>query len=151
MTVLPFVISVIALYVNGTEYFLAGFLMLLISLLGYLVCKWVYGGLYRVDPMRYPLNPRTKLALGDTKQVGLYILLSGIIALAGSVLLYLYEGSWGEEYYLETYGSGLFSNFWGMLDLCRYGGIGLIAIGLIIMGIAKKIEIPEPPTTLEEA
>ncbi|HML36212.1 MAG TPA: APC family permease [Bacillota bacterium] len=150
MTGLPFVISAIALYVNGTEYFLAGFLLLLAGLLGYLACKWFYGGLYRVDPEHYPLNPRTKLGLGDTKQVGLYILLSGIVALAGSLLLYLYEGSWGEEYYLETYGSGLFSNFWGMLDLCRYGGIALIVIGFIIIRVAKKIEIPEPPAALEE-
>jgi amino acid transporter len=140
MTILPFVISVIALYVNGTEYFLSGFLLLAVGLIGYLVCKWVYGGLYKVDPANYPLNPRTRLGLGDTIQVGLYVFLSGVVALAGSVLLYLYEGEWGEEYYLETYESGLFSNFWGMLDLCRYGGISLIVIGLIVMAVARNTD-----------
>ena len=69
ITAMPIVISIIALYVNGTEYFISGFLMLLISLIGYLICKWLYGGLYRVDPVKYPINPKTKLAVGDVKHI----------------------------------------------------------------------------------
>lgn len=140
MTTLPFVISIIALYVNGTEYFISGFLMLLISLVGYLVCKWVYGGLYKVDPVNQPLNPKTKLALGDTIQIGVYIILSGIVAFIGSILLYLYEGEWGEEYYLEEYGSGFFSDFWTMLETCRIGGIILIIVGITVYLIGRKFE-----------
>lgn len=140
MTVLPFVISIIALYVNGTEYFISGFLMLLISLVGYLLCKWYYGGLNKVDPEKYLINPRTRLGLGDTIHIGFYVTFCGIAAFIGSILLYLYEGSWGEEYYLEEYGSGFFSDFWGMLDACRYGGIALILIGLVTLAAGRRIE-----------
>jgi len=145
MTILPVVISVIALYVNGTEYFISGFLMLLISLVGYLVCKWTYGGLYHLDPVKYPINPRTGLAQGDVKQISIYIILCGIAALAGSVLLYLYEGEWGEEYYLEEYGSGFFSDFWGMLNTCRWGGILMILSGIAVLFIAGHIEKSKAP------
>ncbi len=143
VTALPVVISIIALYVNGTEYFISGFLMLLISLIGYLLCKWVYGGLYRQDPINYPINPRTRLAVGDVKQISIYFILCGIVAFAGSVLLYLYEGAWGEEYYLEEYGSGFFSDFWGMLSACRWGGILLFTVGIIALFISRKIEKPK--------
>lgn len=140
VTVLPVVISITAIYVNGTEYFISGFLMLFISLVGYLICKWTYGGLYLLDPEKYPVNPRTRLARGDVKQISIYIILCGIAALAGSVLLYLYEGEWGEEYYLEEYGSGFFSDFWGMLSACRWGGIALILVGAAVLIIAGKLE-----------
>ncbi len=140
VTAMPIVISIIALYVNGTEYFISGFVMLLISLIGYLVCKWSYGGLYRVDSKRYPLNDKTRLAVGDVKQIGVYFTLCGIAAFMGSILLYLYEGSWGEEYYLEEYGSGFFSNFWGMLSVCRWGGILLVLIGFLVFLIGRHVE-----------
>ncbi len=140
MTALPFIISIIALYVNGTEYFISGFIMLFIGLVGYLCFKWFYGGLYKVDPVLYPLNPKTKLAIGDTVNIGVYLLLCGIVALAGSMLLKFYEGAWGEEYYLETYESGFFSDFWGMLDACRIGGIVMIVLGILSIWIGKKIE-----------
>lgn len=142
ITAMPIVISIIALYVNGTEYFISGFLMLLISLIGYLICKWLYGGLYRVDPVKYPINPKTKLAVGDVKHIGAYAILCGIAAFAGSILLYLYEGDSGEAYYLEEYGKGFFSDFWGMLSACRWGGILLIVIGVVIFRIGRRIEKP---------
>jgi hypothetical protein len=116
---------------------------LLISLIGYLVCKRAYGGLYRIDPEKYPLNPRTGLAKGDVKQISIYIVLCGIAAFVGSVLLYLYEGEWGEEYYLEEYGSGFFSDFYGMLDACRWGGIIMILAGVAALFIARKLERTE--------
>lgn len=148
MTLLPILISIVAIYVNGTEYFISGFLMLFISLIGYLVCKWSYGGLYRLDPQKYPLNPKTKLAEGDVKQISIYIILCGIAAFLGSILLYFYEGEWGEEYYLEQYGSGFFSDFWGMLSACRWGGILLILAGLTALIIAKKLEHGNTPAEI---
>lgn len=139
---LPFIISIIALYVNGTEYFIAGFVMLLISLLLYLICKWAFKGRVLEDADAYPLNPKTKLALGDTINIGIYVFLSGIAAFAGSILLFLYEGSWGPEYYKDTYDTGFFSDFYGMIHTLRWGGLALIAAGLIIWRIGKKTEGP---------
>lgn len=145
VTALPVIISIVALYVNGTEYFISGFLTLFISLVGYLVCKWTFGGLYYVDPEKYPINPKTRLGRGDVKQISIYIILCGVAALAGSVLLYLYEGAWGEEYYLEEYGSGFFSDFWGMLSACRWGGGALVLIGMAVLIIAGKLEKSKMP------
>ncbi len=137
-TVLPIAVSLIALFVNGTEYFISGFLMLAISLAGYIICKRIYGGLVRIDPDRYPLNPATKLAKGDLSHIGIYVLLAGVLALAGSILLMMYEGEWGAEYYMELYETGLFSDFGAMIALCRYGGIAMAAAGLAIIAYGRK-------------
>jgi len=140
MTALPFLISIIALYVNGTEYFIAGFLMLMISLIGYVICKWAYGGLYRVDPVKYPLNPKTRLAQGDVIEISRYFIFCGIAALLGSVLLRFYEGEWGPEYYLETYETGFFSNFEGMMEFCRIAGILFLVVGTTVCIIGRVLE-----------
>lgn len=139
-TIMPFVISVIALYVNGTEYFIAGFIMMLVSMLGYMICKWIYKGRVKESADLYPLNPKTKLAIGDLIHIGVYTFLSGIAALLGSVLLFLYEGSWGEEYYLKQYKTGFFSDFGGMIAACRWGGIILIVVGLAVWYYGRKTE-----------
>lgn len=153
MTICPFIIAAIALYVNGTDYFVAGFLMLAISLVGYLICKWVYGGMAKEDPIGHPLNPKTKLAKGDTVYIGAYVALAGFVALLGSILLKWYEGSWGEEYYLDEYGSGFFSDFWGMINWCRIAGIVMLIVGLVLFFIGRKkdptLPIKEQPIPTE--
>ena len=127
-----FVICMFAIYVNGTDYFITGFLVLLLGLVGYVVCKWVYKGRVLDDPEAYPLNPKTKLGLGDLIDIGVYIFLSGAMALGGAILLYFYERSYGEEYYLEEYGTGFFSDFYGMIQACLWLGIILLVIGAVI-------------------
>ena len=142
MTMLPFAIAIIALLVNGTEYFLCGFVLLAVGLVGYILCKISYGGLYRIDPLKYPINPKTRLAVGDSFRIGLFILYSGIAALVGGTFLNLYEGDWGPEYYLCEYCEGLFSDFFGMIHLLWIGG-GIVAVaGLVLIRLSRKIEQP---------
>ena len=62
------------------------------------------------------------------------------IPLGGAVFLYFYEGSYGEEYYLEEYGSGFFSNFYGMINACKWLGIILLVIGIVVWLIGRKTE-----------
>jgi amino acid transporter len=140
MTVLPFVISIIALGVNGTEYFMMGFAALASGLIAYLGFKWYYGGLYKNDPTQHPINARTKLAVGDMFRIAWFIMMSGLASLLGSAFLYWYEGDWGAEFYLETYGSGLFSNFGEMITLLQVGGGGAIIIGAIIYAVGRRID-----------
>ena len=64
-------------------------------------------------------------------------------ALSGAVFLYFYEGSYGEEYYLEEYGEGFFSNFYGMIDACKWLGIILIVVGVVVWLIGRKMEGPK--------
>ncbi len=138
-----FLICAFALYASGVDYFITGFAVLFFGLLAYVLCKWIYKGRVLDDAELYPLNSKTKLGLGDLKDIGMYTLLSGVIALVGSVFLYLYEGSYGEEYYLEAYGEGLFSNFSAMLAMCKWIGIILIVAGVIIRIIGEKTEGPK--------
>lgn len=138
MAVLPMVIAVIGLLVNGTEYFLLGFVSIGSAVVAYIIFKWIYGGLAKIDAEKYPLNPKTRLAKGDIQRIGAFILAFGLYALIGSFFLAWYEGSWGPEYYLDMYGSGLQSDFWLMIDVARIGGIAGTVIGALMLFIGKK-------------
>ena len=62
------------------------------------------------------------------------------MAFAGSFFLQWYEGGWGPAYYLETYGSGIMSNFDLMLSIARWGGVVLLVLGVIFYFIGKKVD-----------
>lgn len=136
----PLIIGVISFYVNGTEYFLLGFITIIAAVIFYPICKWIYGGLYKKDPENNPINPKTKLALGDIERFGFFFLLFGFVCTVGSFFLVWYEGSWGPAYYLETYGSGIMSNFWLMIEIARWAGIIMLALGVIFLIIGKKFD-----------
>lgn len=87
MAVLPMVIAVIGLLVNGTEYFLLGFVSIGSAVVAYIIFKWIYGGMARIDAEKYPLNPKTRLAKGDIQRIGAFILAFGLYALVGSIFL----------------------------------------------------------------
>lgn len=143
LSICVFVICMFAIYVNGTDYFITGFLVLFLGLVGYLLCKWFYKGRVLDNPEIYPLNPKTKLGLGDLIDIGVYVILTGAMALGGAVFLYFYEASYGEEYYLEQYGTGFFSDFYGMINACKWLGIVLLVVGIVIWLIGKKTEGPQ--------
>ena len=136
----PLIIGVISFYVNGTEHFLLGFIAIIAAVIFYPICKWIYGGLYKKDPENNPINPKTKLALGDIERFGFFFLLFGFVCTVGSFFLVWYEGSWGPAYYLETYGSGIMSNFWLMIEIARWAGIIMLALGVIFLIIGKKFD-----------
>lgn len=139
----PLIVGLISFFVNGTEYFLLGFVAIVAAIIFYPICKWIYGGLYKKDPENNPINPKTKLAQGDLIRFGQFFLLFGFLALVGSFFLIWYEGSWGPAYYLETYGSGIMSNFWGMISIARWLGIIMLALGVIFVLVGKKVD-PKP-------
>ncbi len=136
----PLIIGVISFYVNGTEYFLLGFIAIIAAVIFYPICKWIYGGLYKKDPENNPINPKTKLALGDIERFGFFFLLFGFVCTVGSFFLVWYEGSWGPDYYLATYGSGIMSNFWLMIEIARWAGIIMLALGVIFLILGKKFD-----------
>ena len=138
IAVLPMVIAVIGLLVNGTEYFLLGFVSIGSGAVAYVIFKWMYGGMAKIDPEKYPLNPKTRLAKGDIQRIGAFILAFGLYALVGSYFLAWYEGSWGPEDYLDMYGSGLQSDFWLMISVARTGGIAGTVVGALMLLIGRK-------------
>lgn len=141
--IVPMFIAVIGLLVNGTEYFLLGFVSIGSAVVAYILIKWIYKGLYAVDPEKFPINAKTKLAQGDLQRIGAFFIAFGLYAIVGTLFLQWYEGSWGPEYYLETYGSGLISNFWLMLKVGRIGGAIGTVLGIVLLAIGKKTD----PTT----
>jgi amino acid transporter len=139
-TMLPIVISIIALLINGVDYLLAGLLGMASGPVVYVIFKRVYGGLTKKDPENNPINPNTKLAPRDLSRISLYSLLSGIFAFAGSFFMSWYEGDWGTEYYLEEYGEGFLSNFDGMISGLQAGGIVAIAFAVILYLISRRVD-----------
>lgn len=138
--ILPAMIAVIAFFLNGMDYFIYGLIFLIIGILFYLVCKPVFGGLWKDDPEHYPVNAKTKLAYGDLFRIGDFMLIIGLASVMGGILLRFIEGQWGPEYYLEEYGSGLLSDFQGMLTLLLIGGFICILISAAVYFTAHKID-----------
>lgn len=140
----PLLVGVISYIVNGTEYFLLAFAVIIAAVVFYPIFKWVYGGYYKNDPENNPINPRTKLAQGDIGRFGSFFLIFGAFAFIGSFLLVVYQGGWGSEYYIDTYGSGFMSNFWLMIKMIRWLGVVMLALGAVLSFVGKKYDpIPE--------
>lgn len=137
----PFIVGIVAVLVNGTEYFLIGFISFLSGIIFYIIFKWTCGGLYKIDPIKYPINEKTKLARGDVWRIGLFLILFGILMFIGSLFLTWYEGSWGVEYYKSVYVSGFMSNFWLMIRTARFGGLAMIVGGIILYAIGRKVDV----------
>jgi hypothetical protein len=136
---MPIVISVIALLINGTDYFFLGLVATGSGAVVYLIVKWIYGGLYRIDPINNPINIKTKLAFGDTIRVGLYMVITGTFAFLGQIWLRWYEidyGQWTAADY-DMFGGAIPQ----ILTILKWGGLVLLAVGLIVMGIGRRIEI----------
>lgn len=148
---LPFSISIIALLINGTEYFLIGLIAISTGPVLYVIVKRRYGGLHVLSPESHPINPITKLAAGDVIRISFYCVLTGLFAIAGSFFLLWYEGDWGQEYYLEEYEEGLISSFDTMIAVLQYGGAVLMLVGLICYIIGKRIDKPSTVLSLQES
>ena len=133
-------ISLFCIYTNGSDYFVTGFVVLALGLIGYIVCKLVYKGRVLDDEKLYPLNPKTKLGLGDLLDIGRYMVFTGVMSFGGWLFLRWYEADYGTEYYLDEYEEGLFSNWTGMLNICLWLGIILIVAGAVVWYIGNKTE-----------
>ena len=139
-----FIIGIIGLLLNGTEYFLLGYVLIMFALIMYIFCKKVYGGLSVENPQLYPVNEKTGLAKGDIVRFGYFFLIFGVIAFLGSFFLRWYEADWGAEYYLELYGSGLISNWSLMITIATWVGVLMLVACVLCFAIGKKIDpIPD--------
>ena len=97
------IIAVAALFLNGADYYLGGMIAFISSPIMYIIWKRMYGGLYVNDPEKYPINPRTKLAVGDFHRITIVFGIIAVIGLIGSLWWFdWYEVGW-ESYYEEAY------------------------------------------------
>lgn len=97
------IIATAALFLNGADYYLGGMIALISSPIMYIIWKRMYGGLYANDPEKYPINPRTKLAVGDMHRIPIMFGIIAVIGLIGSLWWFdWYEVGW-ESYYEDCY------------------------------------------------
>ncbi len=137
----PIVIAVVALLVNGTDYLCMGLIAISTGPIAYIIFKWLYGGMAKNDPVKYPLNKKTKLAFGDIKRLGLYLVIVGMFAFLGQFWLHWYEidyGEWGPEDY-----DMLANSIPQALEVLKWGGLIAAVIGLVLLFIGKKVETEE--------
>lgn len=139
-------ISVVALFLNGADYFLGGMIGLMSAPVLYIIWKRMYGGMYKVDPVKYPINPRTKLAVGDLHRIAVILAIFGIIGLIGSMWWFgFYEVGW-ESSYLDTYGKLKFMGSTGeeivnwLYTTIKWLSVLYLAATVVIEIVAVKID-----------
>lgn len=138
----PIFISIVALLVNGTDYFVTGLIATISGVIVYLIVKKLYGGLYKQDPVRYPINPKTKLAQGDTARIGIFLVIIGVSAFVAQFWLRWYEVSYG-EWSVDDY--DMMGNIIPQVqNALGFGGVAVAIIGIIVYFVCKKKDpIPE--------
>lgn len=134
---IPVLVGVVAYLLNGTDYFLGGLVGLLTGPIAYYIFKRKYGGLHALNPEKHPINLKTKLANGDIYRIAQFFSIFCVLAVLGSLFLPWYEGAWGAEYYLETYGMDIFSTLLTGIRACAIGGAVLAGVFFFI---GKKVE-----------
>lgn len=134
----PMVISVTALLVNGTDYLVMGLIATSTGVLAYIVFKKLYGGLYKNDPEKYPLNRKTGLALGDLPRIGVFFTAAGALAFLGQFWLRWYEidfGEWEPADY-DMLGTVIPQ----VQEVLKWGGLAVLIIGIILIVVTKSLE-----------
>jgi amino acid transporter len=142
MCVPPVSIAILALFINGTDYFVGGILALLSGPIAYVFFKRRYGGLTANDAEKHPRNPGTGLAVGDLKRIASFFAGVAFVGLVGTFFLPWYDDPLSHE---ETYGIvGLFDTLMTCIHWITLGS-GALAV---VLGIAAKRIEPTRPTDL---
>ena len=68
----------------------------------------------------------------------MFCLFVGIYSLVSVPFLRWYEGDWGPEYYAQTYGTGVLSDFDCMLNILFLYGIVMALAGAAVFIIGRK-------------
>ncbi|MBW2495333.1 MAG: APC family permease, partial [Deltaproteobacteria bacterium] len=142
MCVPPVAIATLALFINGTDYFVGGIFALMSGPLVYVLFKRRYGGLTVNDAEKHPSNPETGLAIGDLKRIASFFAGVALIGLIANFFLPWYDDP---PSYDTTYGVvGLFD----ILMACvRWITLGSGALAAILWIASRRIE-PKSPTEL---
>lgn len=145
-SVIVLVICVLVTVVSGIDYFFGGLIAILLLPVFYVIFKKRYGGCTTKEPQEYPLDPRTRLAFGDYTKIGAYFMGVGIYSIVAKFFLVWYEGPDAAEYYLEEYGSGIFSNMSLMLNAIMIIGVVCIVLGALLFLHGRKLDRSPVPS-----
>lgn len=142
--IVPIIITVVAFFINGTEYFIGGMIGIISGPVMYIIWKKRYGGIAKKDPVNYPVDKSTGLAEGDLKRMSLNAAIIALMGFAAVPWLRWFEGRCGPAYYAEEYSSGvlkfLFGDFENMLTAINVSAalFTIISAALIIAHAVKK-------------
>ncbi|MDO5415050.1 MAG: hypothetical protein Q4F78_06250, partial [Bacillota bacterium] len=130
-----------------TDYFVTGLIATASGVIVYVIVKKLYGGLYKQDPVRYPLNKKTGLCQGDTVRIGIYLMIAGFSAFLAQFWLRWYEVSYGEW---EPSDYDMMGDIIPQVqNILGWGGAAVGIIGIIVFIICKKKDAPAPEVELD--
>lgn len=138
--IVPCIIAFMAFFINGTDYFIGGMAGILSGPILYFFWKRRYGGLTVKDPVNFPINPKTKMAVGDTKRISFTFAMIAVFGFLGVPWLKWFESDWGPEYYAEIGNPGFLADYWAMIDVIKYGAIVCAVIAVIMYIVSMKVE-----------
>jgi amino acid transporter len=136
MCIPSLIIIFIAFFISGTDFFVGGMAALVTGPMMYYVFKRSYGGLTKIDPVKYPLNSRTGLGVGDTKRMMWMFGAMTLVGFIASFFLPWYESD--PAYYTEEYGiEGLFDI---MISSIRWITVASGVLTVILAITASRVE-----------
>jgi amino acid transporter len=135
MCVPSFIIIFVAFFISGTDYFVGGMTALVTGPIMYFIFKRKYGGLTEIDPVAYPLNPKTRLGIGDTRRLAWMLASMTLLGAIAAFFLPWYEDP---GYYTESYGiEGLFDF---LISVIGWMTIACGAATVVMAMIARRVE-----------
>ena len=134
LCIVPICVALFAFFVNGSDYYVGGMVGILTGPILYFIWRRMYGGLTKKDPVAFVGNPKTGLAVGDTRRISFLLLIVTIMNIIALLFEPWYEG-WGTE---DAWESGDY--FDGILEAANVDTIvGTIKIILWVMTIVCAI------------
>ena len=135
MCVPPIIIAFCVLFISGADYFLGGIVGILSGPIAYVIFRKKYGGLSKVDPERFPANPKTGLRFGDLSRIAQ--ILAGL-TLIGVISLFFLPWFEDPSYYEEEYGiTGLFAI---IMTTIKWMTISLGVLAATLFVLAQRID-----------
>jgi amino acid transporter len=131
--IVPIIVALCAFLINGSDYFIGGMVGIITGPIVYFCFKRAKGGLAKKDPVAFPLNPRTKLAVGDVNRMAIMFGILTVIGLAGSLFLPFFEADWAfpDDYDLAL---GSQAAMWGAIRISTI----VVAVLAIFFGILGR-------------
>jgi len=135
--IVPICIAVISFLINGSDYFLGGMIGIISGPVLYFFWRRFYGGLSKKDPVEFPVNKKTGLAMGDTKRIAILFALLAVIGVAGCFFLPWYEADWA---YPDDYDMTLFASQGALWSAIHVMTILCACLAVVFAFVSRAIE-----------
>jgi hypothetical protein len=133
--IVPICVAVFSFFINGTDYFLGGMIGIISGPILYIIWKRIFGGLAVKDPVAYPVDAKSKLAVGDYRRISFLFLVLGVIGVGGWFFLPWYESGWS---FPDDYDMKLFASQSAMWLCIRVLALGSFAVSAIFYALSRK-------------